>query len=71
MTVNLKKKRLIGCQFKERVNQPPVIIHQTSLSQRKKKKGEGVGCWGNFRIRMEDERREDEDRGWGRCLKGR
>ena len=38
----------ICCQFEERVNQPPMIIHPTSVSQKMKKKWEVVGCWGNF-----------------------
>ena len=53
MAVNLEKeanlllivrKMQIGCQFEERDNQPPVIIHPTSLSKTKKMRGEGVGC---------------------------
>ena len=32
--LSIRRKRLIGCQFEERVNQPPVISHQTSLSKK-------------------------------------
>ena len=42
--LSIQRNRRIGCQFKERVNQPPVIIHPTSVSQKKKMKGEGEGC---------------------------
>ena len=31
-----QRKRLFGCQFKERFNQPPVIIPQTSVSEKRK-----------------------------------
>ena len=46
--LSIKKMWRIGCQLKERVNTPPVIIHPTSFSQKKKGKGEGVECLGNF-----------------------
>ena len=42
--MSIQRKIQIVCQFKAIVNQPPVIIHQTSVSQKKKKKGEGLGC---------------------------
>ena len=40
--LSIQRKRQIGCQCKERVDQPPVIIHPTSFSQKKKIKGEDV-----------------------------
>ena len=46
--LSIQIKRQIGCQFKERANQPPVTIHPTSVSQKRERKGEGVGCWGDF-----------------------
>ena len=34
--LSIQRKRQIGCQVKERVSQSPVIIHPTSVSQKKK-----------------------------------
>ena len=31
--LSIQRKRQISCQFKERVNQPAMIIHQASLSK--------------------------------------
>ena len=38
--IGFKFKMRIGFQFEERVNQPPVTIHPTSVSQKKKRMGE-------------------------------
>ena len=42
--LSIQRKRRIGCQFKERVNQPPIIVHPTSVYQKRKRKGDGEGC---------------------------
>ena len=41
---SIQRKGQIGCQLEERISQPPVIIHPTSVSQSKKRKGEVVRC---------------------------
>ena len=34
--LSIQRKRGFGCQFEERVIQPPVIIHPNSVSQKRK-----------------------------------
>ena len=34
--LSIQRKRQSGCKFEERVNQPPMSIHPTSISQEKK-----------------------------------
>ena len=40
--LSIQRKRRIGCQIKERVNHPPVIIYPNYVSQKKKMKCEDV-----------------------------
>ena len=34
--LSIQRKRRIGCHFEERVSQPTVFIHPTSVTQKKK-----------------------------------
>ena len=45
-SLSIRRKRQIGCKFQERVDQPLVIIHPTSVAQKLKGRetGGGVGC---------------------------